>query len=165
FADDLPKQDACLRIETRAGLIEKENLRVVHHGASDEKQFRDAAGKAAHRVRGAIGQLEFFEQFIGALAAFFRRDAEVRCVENEDLACRQREIVVGTLRHDSDEPLYGGLLLPDLVIANPRIAASRPHSCCKDANRGGLACAVWAEQSENFSGLNLKRQAIESGNM
>jgi hypothetical protein len=126
--------------------------------------LRHAAGKSADHLRGAIGQLEFFQQFVSAPAAFFRRDTKVRRVENKDLARRQREIVIGTLWDDSNETLYGGLLLPYVVIADPGTAASRSYPCCENANRGGFAGAVWAEQSEDLSGLHLKRQAIESGN-
>ena len=35
FANDLPEQDARLRIEAGAGFVEEQNLRIVHHGAGD----------------------------------------------------------------------------------------------------------------------------------
>ena len=68
FANDLPEQDARLRIEPGARLIEKQNLRIVHHGAGDRQALHHSAGKSTDHLRGAIGELEFFEQFVGALA-------------------------------------------------------------------------------------------------
>ena len=116
-------------------------------------------------MRGAIGQLEFLEQFVCALAAFFGWDAEVSRVENQNLASREGEIVIGTLRHDSDQPLHCGLLVPDLMIANPGMATGCADSGRENANGRGFTRAVGPEQSEDFAGFDLKCQAIESLNL
>ncbi len=88
FANDLPEQDAGLRIESGAGLVEKQDLRIVHHGARDGEALHHAAGKSAHHLIGAIGELEFFEQCVGALVAFFGGDAEVGAVEDAESRAR-----------------------------------------------------------------------------
>ena len=61
--------------------------------------------KRAHHVRGAVGQLELLQQFVGAPLAFARALPEVGAVESQDLARREREIQVGPLRHHADQPL------------------------------------------------------------
>ena len=95
----------------------------------------------------------------------FERDAEVRRVENQNLARRQGEIEIRTLRHDSDQPLDLGLLLPYVVIADPGLSAGGAHPRGENADRGGLARAVGPEQSEDLSGLDFERQSVESGDL
>ena len=62
LANDLPQEQTRLRIEAGAGLVEKKHLRIVHHGARDGKPLHHAAGKAAHHLVGAVGELEALEQ-------------------------------------------------------------------------------------------------------
>ena len=67
FTNDLPQENTRLRIEPGARLVEKQNLRIVHHRASNRKPLHHSAGKAAHHLVGALGKLEPREQSVGAL--------------------------------------------------------------------------------------------------
>ena len=59
-ADDLPEQQARLRIEAGGGLVEEQHFGIVHHGAGDGEPLHHAAGEVAHHVVGAVDELEFF---------------------------------------------------------------------------------------------------------
>jgi len=43
LANDLPQEQARLRVETGAGLVQKQHLRIVHHGARDGEALHHAA--------------------------------------------------------------------------------------------------------------------------
>ena len=61
FANDLPQEQLGLRIQSSTRLVEKQHLRIVHHGPCNGKPLHHAAGKAAHHLVGAIAQLEPLE--------------------------------------------------------------------------------------------------------
>ena len=103
FANDFPQQDARLGIEAGAGFVEKQDLRIVHHGAGNGEPLHHAAGKSAHHLIGTFREFEFFKQGVGALISQLGSKSKVGAVEDEDLAGGQREIEVGTLRDDADQ--------------------------------------------------------------
>ena len=59
-----------------ARFVEKQNLRIVHHGARDGHALHHAARKAAHQLVGPIRQLEAVEQRVGAFRALVGAEAE-----------------------------------------------------------------------------------------
>ncbi len=69
IADDVPEQQAGLRIEAGGRLVEEQHFGIVHHGAGDGEALHHAAGEAADHVVGAVGQLEAFQQFGGAASS------------------------------------------------------------------------------------------------
>ena len=115
IADDLPQQQARLRIEAGAGLVEEQHFGIVHHGAGDGEALHHAAREGAGHVVGAVGELELLEQLGGAPLALAGALAEVGAVEQQDFARGEGEIQVGPLRHHADQPLGLHLLLPDVV--------------------------------------------------
>lgn len=90
FANDLPQQNAGLGIESGAGLVQEQDLRIMHHGAGDGEALHHASGKAAHHLLGAIGELEFLEQGVSQVGALFTWDSEIGGVEGEYLAGGER---------------------------------------------------------------------------
>src|SRR6202166_5031338 len=128
FANDLPEKNPGLRIEPGTRLIEKQHLRIVHHGAGDGKPLHHAAGKPADHLVSAFCELELLEQRVGALISLLGCDSEISRVKDENLASGQRKIQVGALRYDADQALDLSLLLPHIVLPDPSLAGSRPHS-------------------------------------
>src|SRR5581483_10297586 len=159
LANDLPEKDAGLGIKPGTRFVKKQHLRIVHHGTRDGHALHHAAGESANELPGAIGEVEFFEELVGATATFFWRDPEIGGVERQDLACGQREIKIVALRDDADQPLHFGLLLPDFVVADEGLSTGCAHASCDDADRGRLACAIGTEKAEDLSGLDLERKA------
>ena len=49
-AHDLPQHQARLRIEPRAGLVEKEHFGIVHHGAGDGDALHSELRRSRSRV-------------------------------------------------------------------------------------------------------------------
>src|SRR5882724_466099 len=164
FANDFPQEQAGLRVEASTGFVEKKNLRVMHHGARDGKALHHAAGKAADHLVGAIGEFETLQEGCRALGAFLRGEAEIRAVKSEDFASGEGKIQIGALGHDADEALDGDLRLPDVVFADKRLAAGGANAGSENADGSGLAGAVRAKETENFSGENVEGNSVKRDN-
>src|SRR5579859_2438098 len=165
LADDFPQQQPGLRIEANARFIEEQDLRVVHHGARNRDALHHAAGESANELVGAVGQLEAVKQGIGALGAFARTQTEVCPVEDQNLARGQREIEVRALGNNADLALGGGLILPDIVSADPGCAAGGANTGGQDAHGRGFTRAIRTEKAENLSGSYIEVNAIERNNL
>src|SRR3984957_6279115 len=151
LANDLPQQQARLRIETSAGLIQEKYLRIVHHGARDGEALHHAAGESTHDLVGAVSELEALEERCRALVALVRAEAKIGAVKSQNFARGQRKIEIGTLRHHADQTLNGGLLFPHIMFADPGLAsgwldARGEHSHCR-----GFSRAVWPQQAKDLS--------------
>src|SRR4029077_14120509 len=151
LADDLPQKQACLRIETGTGFIQKKHMRVVHHGARDGKALHHSAGESADDFIGAVGELESLEKRCGARIAFVRAEAKVGAVKSENFASRQRKIEIGTLGDDADQAFDRGLFFPYVMFADPGLAGGRANARGENADGSGFACAVWSQQAEDFA--------------
>jgi hypothetical protein len=73
-------------------------------------------------------------------------------VEEQNFTGGERKIEVGTLCNHANQPFDGNLFLPDFVLANPGLAARRPHTGGEDSHRSRFARAVGSEQTEDLSG-------------
>jgi len=62
------------------------------------------AGESERLLICAVGELELFEERVGPFPPFLRGEPEVSAVKGEDLPRREREVEIGTLRHDTDQP-------------------------------------------------------------
>jgi len=133
----------------------------VQHGAGDGEALHHAPGETANHLVGAIGELEALEERFGAFGAFMRGQAKIRPVKGKDFARSQRKIQVGTLGHDADQAFDGNLRLPDIVLADERLAAGGADARSENPDGGGLAGAVGPEEAENLSGQNVKGDAVE----
>src|SRR5208337_1782769 len=158
----LPQQQAGLRTESGAGFVSEKRLGAVHPGARDRQTLHHAARKSTDHLVGTVGEFEAIEQFFRALAALAGIDAKVGAVEKQNLASGQRKIKVGTLLHDADQAFDRDLFRPDVVLANPSLAAGRTHAGGENSHGRRLARAVRSEQTEDLSGSNLERDAVES---
>src|SRR6266403_1758933 len=165
LANDLPKQQPCLRVQASARLVEEEYLWIVHHGPCNGETLHHAARESTNHLIGAIAQLESFQQFACALRALHGVQSKIRAVKKENLARGQREIQIRPLRYYSDHAFYRDLLFPDFVLPDPGLTSGRAYSRRENPNRRGFAGAVRAQQSENFTGRNLQCQTIESDDL
>src|SRR5262247_2122139 len=106
----------------------------MHHRPCDGKTLHHATGKAANHLVGAIPQLETIEQCFGALGAFWHVQAEIGAMEGQNLKSRQGKIKVWALGNDPDQSFDSDLLFPDVMAADPGLAAGRPNPCGEDSN-------------------------------
>ena len=161
LANDFPEQQACLRIEAGAGLVQEEHLRIVHHGAGDGETLHHSAGKTADDLIGAVGELEALEKRFRALVALVRAETKIGAVKNENFASRQRKVEIGTLGYDANQPFDGGLFFPDVMFADPGLASGRADARGENADGCRFSRAVRAEQAENFAWMDFERNSIE----
>ena len=113
----------------------------------------------------ALGQLELFQQRVGAFVSQLGADAEVGGMKNQNLARRQRKIQVRALRHHADQQLDPRLFFPHIVLADPGLARSWTHARGQHSDRGGFSRAVRSEQAENLSRQNFQRKSVEGRNL
>src|ERR1035441_7739072 len=160
-ANDLPQQQARLRIEPGAGLVQKQHFGIVHHSAGDRQALHHAAGKGAHHVAGAVRQPKLFQQFIGAPLPVAGALPEVGAVKSQDFARRERKIQIGALRHHADQPLGLHLFPPPIEFADkdPTAGGLRPRGQTSDGGR--FPRAVGAEQTENFTRADFEGDPIQ----
>src|SRR5215468_4679046 len=81
FANDLPEQDASLRIQADARFVEEQNLWIMHHRARNGETLDHAAREASHHLIRAISELESLQQSVGAFLSLLRRDSEISGVK------------------------------------------------------------------------------------
>src|SRR6266478_8670517 len=134
LADDLPEEQASLRVQAGAGLVQEKDLRVVHHGAGNGEALHHAAGESANHLIGAIGELEAVEERFSALGTLVRSKAKVGAMEDQNLAGGQGKIQIGALGHHADQALDSDLLFPDVVFADESLAAGWTDASGEDAN-------------------------------
>src|ERR1700674_4893046 len=151
FADDFPKKQAGLRVQAGTRLVQEKYLRVVHHGARDGETLHHAAGESANHLIGPVTEFEAIEQRLRTLGSLPCIEAEIAAVEKQYVASVERKVKVRTLRYHSNQPLDRDLILPDIMLANPSLAARRSHACCKVSYRRRLARAVRSQQTEDLS--------------
>src|SRR5580692_8780017 len=164
FANDLPQQQAGLRIETSAWFIEEKHLRIVHHGARDRKTLHHAAGKSANDLVGAVGEFEALEQRGRAMVALVRTEAEIGAVKNEDFARGQRKIEVGPLGHHADQSFDRGLFFPNVMFADPGLASGWLYARGEDPHGCGFPSAVRPQKAKNFAWVDIERNSVERDN-
>src|SRR5580693_729218 len=164
FANDLPQQQAGLRIKTSAWFIEEKHLRIVHHGAGDRKTLHHAAGKSANDLVGAVGEFEALEQRGRAMVALVRTEAEIGAVKNEDFARCQRKIEVGPLGHHADQSFDSGLFFPNVMFADPGLTSAWLYSRSEDPHGRGFPRAVGPQKAKNFACVDIERNSIERDN-
>ncbi len=85
-------------------------------------------------------------------------------MKDQDLACGQGEVEIRTLRDDSNQALDRDLILPDFVLADPCLAAGGLHARGENSDGRGFARAVGTEQTKDFAGGDVEREAVERDN-
>src|ERR1700704_6060877 len=121
FADDFPKKQSGLRVQAGTGLIEEKYLGIVHHGARDGETLHHAAGESANHLIGPVTEFEAIKQPVRTLGSLPRIEAEIGAVEEQNFASGENKIKIRALRNDSNQPLDRDLILPDIMLANPRL--------------------------------------------
>src|SRR5258705_3068353 len=81
FADDFPKKQSGLRIQPRAGFVQKKHLRVVHHGTRDSETLHHSAGESTNHLIGSITQLETINQCVRTHGSISGIKAEVSAMK------------------------------------------------------------------------------------
>src|SRR6202521_65900 len=151
FADDFPKKQAGLRVQAGTRLVQEKYLRVVHHGARYGETLHHAARESANHLIGPVTEFEAIEERFRTLGSLPGIEAEIGAVAGHNFASVERKIKIRTLRHHSNQPLDRDLILPDIMLANPSLAARRSNAGGEDSYRRRLARAVRPQETEDLS--------------
>jgi hypothetical protein len=162
-AQPLPDQVARLRVEARGGFIHHEHVGVVDERACKRKpplhsarQFADA------RVRLAFEPREF-EQRRHERLDLMAAHAEVAAEHEQVFAHGEVGVEIVELRHDAHALAREAGARGDRFVDQPDHARIRRRDAEQHPERGGLAGAVRAEESEALARPDEKRQAVDDG--
>ena len=155
----LPHQVARLRVEARRGLVEEDEIGVVHQRAREHQASLHAPGELLDAAVGARLERREFEKPRQARGDLPLGDPEVAAVDEEVLAHREVGIEVVHLGHDAHPDAALARRLRHRVAEQRDGAFVRRREAEQHAQRGGLARAVGPEQAEALAALELEVEA------
>src|SRR5262249_47225117 len=129
-------------------------------GAGNHEALDHATGVAADLVAATLEEAELGEQSIGADAALRSGNAVICGVEGEDLADTQTAVEVVGLRNDGDALLDADGICRYIETHEARGAGGGSDAGGEDANGGGLARAVGAEETEDLAPADGEGDAV-----
>src|SRR6185437_103722 len=159
----LPHEVARLRVEAGGGLVEEEQVRIVHERAREHQPALHAAGELFDAARFARLERGELEQRTNAPRRLAGGIAEVARVDGEVLAHREIRIEVVDLRHDAHPPARFARIARHLVPEQGDRSRVGRREAEEHAQRGGLPRAVRAEEPEAFAALEVEVEPRHHG--
>lgn len=146
-------------VEACGGLVEDEHLRVVDEGLRQSHALAVAFGEGADFFAQFGAEACELDYFVDALTAVFD------LVYVGDEAQELRDIHLGVERVVLGQVAYAGAyllrLVEDAVAADFDFAFRGGNEAGDDFHQCGLACAVRAEESDDFAGFDFEAYAVE----
>ena len=158
--DHLPHRNARGRVEAGGGLVQKQDLRVVHQAARDLEAPPHAPRQRGGKGVGAVGEADGFEQLRRALAAPRPGDAVQPGVNAHILGAGELGVAGHVLRNDPDAGAHRVGVANDIVPGHDRRAAGGRHQRRQHADERALARAVRSEQAEDLAALDREADVI-----
>ena len=152
-----------LRVQPGGGLVEEQHARAVEDGPGHHEPLGHAAGQRVDRRLGPPAELELLEQLVRGLPGGFGAHAEQPPVEVQVLPDGELAVQGVLLGDDPAELLGQRGVSRDVDVGDERPAGGRDHAGGEDAGRGGLACAVRAEEAEDLTGLDVEVELVHRG--
>ena len=81
FPDDFPEKQTGLRVQAGTGLVQEEDLGIVHHGACDGETLHHAARESANHLIGTVPEFEAIEQRPRTCGPLLGIEAEISAVK------------------------------------------------------------------------------------
>src|SRR5262249_21188325 len=152
-----------IRIQSGIGLIQKNNGRIVKHDASDPQPLMQSARECANRIRNAPPKPDSIEQ---------RHDSVLRIGQSVEATEEpqvfngsQVAIEIGVMRKESNMAARLLRFCADVDALNSESSVSVPDKCRRNFEECRFACAVSAEEREEFAPVYLERDAPKRGEM
>ena len=160
-ADHGPHVAAQLDVDAGGGLVEKQNRGFVGQRLGDHHPALHAAGQLKNLRVLLVPQRQVLEQLfeVGRVRLF----AEQAATELQRGPNGFKHVVDQLLRHQADLRAGGAVILDDVIAADLHRAAAGVDDAADDADQGGLARAVGAEQGEDFTRLDVQIDAAQGG--
>ena len=116
---------------------------------------------AACFILAVVGELQGVEQFVGSGADHGAVHLAQLAHRGEELACRQPLEELQRIEHDADRTARLAQLAGDVVAADLDDPGIGPHEPDHRTQRGGLAAAVGAHETEARLRRHGQRQVVE----
>ncbi len=162
-AQALPDQMPGLRVEAGGGLVEDHQIGVVDQGAGQGQPAFHAAGQRGHQRLFLAGKAREVEQIVNPGFDFIPGQAEIAAVDEQVFPHREIRVQAVDLRYHTD-PRPGRAASGRHGLADQFHAAGIGRDQAQgQAQGGGLAGAIGAEQAVAFAGLDGQIDAIHHG--
>ena len=151
LAQQVPEVAAAARVETGGRLVEEQHLGRRDEAGGEVEPAAHAAGERLHELVGVVGEVEQLEQLVGAAGGPPRFGQVVQPTDHLEVEPGAHQPVDrGLLRGDADAPAHRGGVGDDVEAGDAwRAPSVGVRERGEDADRGGLAGAVVAEQAEH----------------
>jgi hypothetical protein len=160
-AHEVPHLRPAARIEARRRLVEEEDLRNGDEACRDVDAAPLTAGVGQHLPASGVGQTERVEQLGGALSRGAPRQSEQPAHEHEILVPREILVDGRVLAGQAHLLPHRARLTHHVVAEDGRGARGGFEQRGEDADGGGLARAVGAEQTVHRSFTDTEVHAIQ----
>src|ERR1035437_3043596 len=157
----LPKVAPGAGIEAGRGLVEEQNLMMVEQAFGEFDAALHASGKCFHAVAGAVQQSYTREYLCDSLLELGTTQAVEVSLMPEIFIRGELGIDALGLEDDANVAAPRSGLANRVQPSDHGAAGSRDHERGKNSEQSSLAAAVWTEETEEFGGANVERDAVE----
>ena len=157
----LPEVAARAGIEAGGGLIEQQNLGTMEQSLGQFETALHAAGEGFGAVLGAIGEGDALQHFRHALLQRRAGDSVEMADVDEVLLRRKLHVDAARLEDHADLAAHAAGIQSHVVAQNQSASGGGQHQGGKNAEHGGLAAAVGAEQTEDLGAIHGEGDAVE----
>src|SRR5210317_834049 len=160
IADEIPESMAQLDVDPRGRFIENQQPRFVYQGLGDHKTALEASGQLDHN----FVQVRFETEPLNQVLSPFRviGYTVIAGVETQRLINGEEIVNYDLLVHDPDHA-PGVAIFPAVVMAeNFDRAAADMSDPADHVDRGTLTRTIRAEQAEDFTRCDVKRDIVHS---
>ncbi|MNS90308.1 hypothetical protein D3C72_1243580 [compost metagenome] len=156
-----PHVAADLDIHAGSRFVQDQQARPGHHRAGDHQPALHATGQgAAHHLR-LLPQVGALELDLGHLLGFRARHAVEAGVVHEDVEGLFEQVEVDLLRHQPDQAHGGAAVAHQVAAEHLHLALAEVDQGTDDADQGGLAGTVRAQQGEEVARGHFQRDPFQ----
>jgi len=148
-------------VQAQGRLVQEEHLGPMQHAAGDLEATLHAAGKAAHRPVGILGQAHALQGLAHAPPPI--REAVETRLQVQVLAGGELAIQARLLEHHAQAAAHGGPLAHRVRTQDANAALRRQRQGRQDGDGSGLAGSVGSQQTEEGALLHAQIETVERG--
>ncbi|AAW73634.1 phenol hydroxylase [Xanthomonas oryzae pv. oryzae KACC 10331] len=156
-----PHVAADFDVHTGGGFVQDQQARLGHHGAGDHQPALHAAGERAAHHLGLFPQVRAAQFHFGQRLGLTARHAVETSVIDQDVEGFFEQVEVDFLRHQADQAHRIAAVAGQVGTEHFHLPAGQVHQRADDADQGGFAGPVGAEQGEEIAWHDVQRHALE----
>ena len=159
--DVVPEVLSADGVEAGGGLVQEDDRGLVDERRGEVEAALHAAGIAADPPVGVFGEADDVEQVGDALLDLLPGDVEEAGLQAEQLSSGLEHVEADLLEGDADLVSDAAGVLDDVEAVDGGGAAGGPEQRGEDADGGGLAGAVLAEEAEHLAVGHVEIDAVD----